>query len=64
MQEKSIDYTLTLKDTNTLKGIAICAMLWHHLFLGIHEYGFITFKIALISNICVAIFLYFYPDMD
>lgn len=58
MPNKFIDYSLTLKDTNVLKGIAICAMLWHHLFLGHSEYGTITQTIAQTCNICVSIFLF------
>lgn len=55
---QKIDYALTLSDTNTLKGIAICAMLWHHLFIGQPSFGTAASIIAQACNICVAMFLF------
>lgn len=51
------NFVLTLHDTSVLKGIAICAMLWHHLFLLHPEYGYVVFHLALLGKVCVAIFL-------
>lgn len=53
-----IDYHITPNETNVIKGIAICAMFWHHLFLGYREYGEMTFKLALTSKVCVALFVF------
>lgn len=44
MESAKIDYRITLNETNIIKGIAICAMLWHHLFLEHKEYGEFVFK--------------------
>lgn len=43
--------------TNSTKGFALLLLLWHHLFYTHPEYGFITFNIALLSKVCVAIFV-------
>lgn len=48
---------LTLHDTSILKGIAICAMLWHHLFYENPKYGHFVWHLALLGKVCVAIFL-------
>lgn len=50
-------FGLTLHDTSILKGIAICAMLWHHLFYENPEYGLFVWHLALLGKVCVAIFL-------
>ena len=50
-------FELTLHDTSILKGIAICAMLWHHLFLLHPDYGNVVYHLALLGKVCVAIFL-------
>lgn len=49
---------LKLKDTLILKGIAICCMLWHHLFLNTIEYGIWANNLAVLGKICVSIFLF------
>lgn len=58
MIDSKVDYSITLNETNIIKGIAICAMLWHHLFLECHEYGEAVFKLALTCKVCVALFVY------
>lgn len=58
MTDSKVDYRITLNETNVIKGIAICAMLWHHLFLECHEYGEFTFKLALTCKVCVALFVF------
>lgn len=50
-------FGLTLHDTSILKGIAICAMLLHHLFYENPEYGHFVWHLALLGKVCVAIFL-------
>lgn len=50
-------FGLTLHDTSILKGIAICAMLLHHLFYENPEYGRFVWHLALLGKVCVAIFL-------
>lgn len=50
-------FGVTLHDTSVLKGIAICAMLWHHLFYENPEYGHIVWHFAMLGKVCVAIFL-------
>ena len=46
-----------INSTNSCKGVALILLLWHHLFYKHPEFGFITFKIALLSKVCVAIFV-------
>lgn len=58
MESAKIDYRITLNETNIIKGIAICAMLWHHLFLEHKEYGEFVFKQALTGKVCVALFVF------
>ena len=53
-----VDYRITLNETNVIKGVAICAMLWHHLFLENREYGEVAFKLALTCKVCVALFVF------
>lgn len=53
-----VDYRITLNETNVVKGIAICAMLWHHLFFEHPEYGIIAFKLSLTCKMCVALFVF------
>lgn len=55
---KKLDYKLALSDSMSIKGIAICMMLVHHLFLEHREYGIFPFKLALICKACVAIFVF------
>lgn len=51
-------FELSKDDTLVLKGVAICAMLFHHLFWQHPEYGWLIFQIALIGKVCVSIFLF------
>lgn len=56
-------YLLDNRDSLILKGIAICAMLWHHLFSGVPRDISLTFsplvvELALFGKVCVAIFLF------
>lgn len=44
-------------DTQMLKGVAICLMLWHHLFQGARDIGGWTWWWGRHGNICVALFL-------
>lgn len=53
-----IDYRITLNDSYVVKCIAICAMLWHHLFLDHQELGAASFRLALVGKICVALFIF------
>lgn len=39
MTDSRIDYRISLNETSIIKGLAICAMLWHHLFLEGREPG-------------------------
>jgi len=45
-------------DSLLLKGLAICAMLWHHLFYTHSEYGTFIYQTAQLGKVCVAIFLF------
>lgn len=58
MTTKADRYGLSLDDTNALKGIAICAMLWHHLFVENPEYGTLPYSLAILGKICVCIFVF------
>lgn len=62
MPHNSIDFNISVRDTNTLKGIAICGMLCWHLFYCSNPIG-ITFApivkyIGLLGNFCVSAFLF------
>lgn len=50
-------FSLSLHDTSVLKGIAICAMLCHHLFYQNPESGYVVWHLAMLGKVCVAIFL-------
>jgi len=54
----TIDYSISLNETNAVKGIAIIAMLLHHLFYTHPEFGFVVHQIGLIGKVCVAMFLF------
>lgn len=43
--------------TNSCKGVALILLLWHHLFYETSEYGAVTHQFAILSNVCVAIFV-------
>lgn len=49
---------LSKQDTTAIKGIAICLMLWHHLFLRTVEFGNIAHSLAQVFKVCVALFLF------
>jgi peptidoglycan/LPS O-acetylase OafA/YrhL len=55
---KNFDYHLSINDTFLIKGIAICLMLWHHLFYLNPEYGTFVFQLGLLGKVCVALFLF------
>lgn len=55
---KTINYSLSLNDTSLIKGIAICFMLWHHLFYEHPEYGNLVYISSQIGKICVSLFLF------
>lgn len=56
--KSTIDYSLTLNDTSLIKGIAICFMLWHHLFYKNPEFGSFVYALSHIGKICVSLFLF------
>lgn len=58
MNKKYISYRLTLDDSLILKGIAICCMLWHHLFYEHPEFGNVVYHTAQIGKVCVSLFLF------
>lgn len=49
---------LSKSDTTGIKGIAILFMLWHHLFLNAQGYEGFTHSLAVVSKVCVALFLF------
>jgi hypothetical protein len=58
MPKTSINYHISLNQTNVIKGVAICAMLWHHLFVGSQEFGVGVERIAATCKVCVALFVF------
>jgi len=56
--DTQINYALSLSDTLIIKGVAICFMLWHHLFYMYSEYGEWVQNTALLAKVCVAMFLF------
>lgn len=52
-----MDLSLSKNDTFIIKGIAICLMLWHHLFCQHFEFGHFVYGIAGIGKVCVALFV-------
>jgi len=53
-----INYSLSLQDSMLIKGVAICFMLWHHLFYEHPEYGKIVQYSAFFGKVCIAMFLF------
>jgi len=51
------DFTFSSTDSFILKGIAICLMLWHHLFTTI-ECGEVALYWGRLGKVCVSIFLF------
>ena len=58
LTQKTLDFRLSLDETLIIKGIAICLMLWHHLFYQHPEYGSFVFQSALFGKVCVSLFLF------
>ena len=58
MQAQPIDFRISPNETNIIKGIAICAMLIHHLFYETNAYGYCIQQIGIICKVCVSIFLF------
>lgn len=58
MHSESVDFRISPNETNIIKGIAICAMLFHHLFFETDVYGFFTQQVAIICKVCVSMFLF------
>ena len=52
------DYRISLNETNVVKGVAICAMLVHHLFLDVAQYGEALYGLAVVGKVCVSLFLF------
>ena len=56
------DFALSRQDTAVLKGIAICAMLFHHLYssspAGVENYSGILLRLGDLGKVCVSIFLF------
>lgn len=56
------DFTLSRKITSVLKGLAICAMLFHHLYYsspeGVERYSGFLFWLGDLGKVCVSIFLF------
>ncbi|MCP4269403.1 MAG: acyltransferase [Candidatus Brocadiaceae bacterium] len=46
-----------INSTNSCKGVGLILLLWHHLFYRYPEFGFITYKTAILSKVCVTIFI-------
>ena len=62
-QENHNLFSLSRNDTSILKGIAICAMLFHHVYASlipddIEPYGGVLKWIGVLGKVCVAIFLF------
>lgn len=49
---------ITKEHTAIIKGVAICLMLWHHLFLQNESYGAFIQWTGLVGKVCVALFLF------
>ncbi len=58
MHKERIDFRISLNETNIIKGIAICAMLFHHLFYETSAYGSFTQQFAIVCKVCVSMFLF------
>lgn len=57
-----MDFALSKQDSMALKGVAICAMLAHHLFCStsfdVSQFSSVTLFLGRIGKVCVAIFLF------
>lgn len=54
----SFNCGISIKESNAIKGVAILAMLWHHLFFKHPEYGLLVHQTGIIGKVCVALFLF------
>ncbi len=60
-------FALSIRETNIIKGVAICLMLWHHLFSysifisppeQVAMFGKLVFDSSVVSRVCVAMFVF------
>jgi len=58
MHKEPVDFRISPNETNIIKGVAICAMLFHHLFYATNAYGDFTQQLAIICKVCVSMFLF------
>lgn len=58
MHKETTDFQISPNETNIIKGVAICAMLFHHLFYESNAYGYWTQQIAIVCKVCVSMFLF------
>ena len=58
MHKEPVDFQISPNETNIIKGIAICAMLFHHLFYETNVYGSFTQQFAIVCKVCVSMFLF------
>lgn len=58
MQAQPTDFRISPNETNITKGIAICAMLIHHLFNETNIYGYYIQQIGIVCKVCVSMFLF------
>lgn len=58
MEQETGDLHISLNDSNVLKGLAICAMLWHHLFYETAQYGLLIQELGVACKVCVSMFLF------
>ena len=57
LELRSSSMGFDLRATNMVKGVALCLLLWHHLFYKHPEFGLWVYNSALVSKICVTIFV-------
>ena len=58
MEQETGDLHISLNNTNVIKGLAICAMLWHHLFYEKAQYGILVQEVGIACKVCVSMFLF------
>jgi len=51
------DVHFSIGSINSCKGIALLLLLWHHLFYQHSEFGHLTYTLAVLSKVCVALFV-------
>ena len=47
----------SINSTNSCKGLSLLLLLWHHLFYQHPDFGHIVYRTALLSNVCIALFV-------